>query len=69
MQLLLIKKDKIDTIKLPSNVFGSYWIVDKNSQKKDENLINVIEEHGKWKIVSNEDNKIIESNSQSQMVW
>jgi len=62
LQLLLIKKDKIDTIKLPSNVFGSYWIVDKNSQKKDENLINVIEEHGKWKIVSNEDNKIIESN-------
>lgn len=62
MQLLLIKKDKIDTIKLPSNVFGSYWIVDKNNSKKDTNLINVIEENGKWKIVSNEENKIIESN-------
>lgn len=62
MQLLLIKKDKIDTIKLPSNVFGSYWIVDKNNYKKDTNLINVIEESGNWKIISNEENKIIESN-------
>lgn len=62
MQLLLIKKDKIDTIKLPSNVFGSYWIVDKNNSKKDTNLINVLEESGKWKIVSNDENKIIDSN-------
>lgn len=62
MQLLLIKKDKIDTIKLPSAVFGSYWIVDKINSKKGTNLINVFEEHGKWKIVSNDETKIIESN-------
>ncbi len=62
MQLLLIKKDKIDIIKLPSNIFGSYWIIDKNIYKKNQNLINVFEEDGKWKIVSNDENKIIESN-------
>ncbi len=61
MQLLLIKKDKIDTIKLPSNIFGSYWIVDRISSKKGNNLINVFEENGRWKIVSNTDTKIIES--------
>ncbi len=61
MQLLLIKKDKIDTIKLPSNIFGSYWIVDRINSKRNNNLINVFEENGKWKIVSNEETKILES--------
>lgn len=62
MQLLLIKKDKIDTIKLPANIFGSYWIVDRVNSRKNNNLINVFEENGKWKIVSNEETKILESN-------
>jgi len=54
MKIIVENKKNINTTILPENISGNYWIVDNNSK----NLLNVIEENGKWVLKSNADIKI-----------
>ena len=57
MQVVLIGKQKIYRVKLPTNAIGNYWITDGN-----EKLINIEANNGKWQIISNDLAQIIKSN-------
>ena len=54
MKVIVESLNNINVTMLPEKISGSYWILDNNSK----NLLNVIEEEGKWILKSNEDIKI-----------
>lgn len=62
MQLTLIKKNKLSVFILPEKVSGSYWITDFENGKK-LNLLSVEEYEGKWRLVSNQDAFVVDSNN------
>lgn len=61
MRVSLIKRDKIYDLRLPSSVYGSYWIADKDDKGINRELINIEEAGGKWKVKSNSDNKLVDN--------
>lgn len=62
MLVSLIKKNKIYTLSLPSNVYGNYWIQDKDEKGKERDLINIEETDGAWKITSNFECQLVDGN-------
>lgn len=53
MRISLIKKDKINGFILPVQIHGNYWITDIDSEGKERNLINIVEDKEGWKLISN----------------
>ena len=62
MLVSLIKRTKIYTLSLPSNIYGNYWIQDKDDKGKIRDLINIEEEEGAWKITSNFECQLVDGN-------
>ena len=56
MQVVLIGKDKLSKLSLPTNIKGSYWLVDSVTKEK---ILNIYAYNEKWQIESNEHIKII----------
>ena len=65
MLVSLIKRDRIYDLKLPSSVYGNYWIADKDEKKATRELINIEETNGRWKIKSNSENKLVDSTGET----
>ncbi len=63
MIVLLIRNNLIHSITLPLNVYGNYWLTEKDNRGNEKNLVNIIEENGKWKVKSNLETKIIDENN------
>ena len=59
MIVRLIKKKKIYSFTLPSEISGNYWITDTDYFGNERNLINVEEYQGEWKIKSDFETKIM----------
>lgn len=53
MRISLIKNSKIEDFVLPRQVHGNYWITDRDNKGRDRNFLNIIEDNGKWRILSN----------------
>ncbi len=62
MRVSLIKSDKVRSINIPDNPSGNFWVTDYDESGKEENLISIKEEDGKWKLISNEEIYIISNN-------
>ena len=59
MTVLLVMGNKIIKTMLPKKIYGDYWITDSNI---DDKIINIEEENGRWKVKSNSDYQLIDSN-------
>ena len=55
MKIIVESGNKITTTILPEQISGNYWITDDNAN----NLLNIIEEEGKWVLKSNTEIKIV----------
>ena len=53
MKVSVIKNEGIINFVLPPQVHGNYWITDKAKDGKDRNFINIVENNGKWQMLSN----------------
>ena len=53
MKVSVIKDENIINFVLPPQVHGNYWITDKAKDGKDGNFINIVENNGKWQMLSN----------------
>ena len=53
MKVSVIKTNEIINFILPPQVHGNYWIIDKTKAGKERNLINIVENDGKWQMLSN----------------
>lgn len=69
MKVSLLKKDKIIDFILPSQIHGNYWITDKTKDGKDRNFINIIEDNGKWQMLSNYEVSIYENGEIKNSVY
>jgi len=61
MVVLLIMGTKIIRTRLPKKIYGDYWI-SENIKDSDNKIINVEEENSRWKVKSNNDYKLLDSN-------
>ena len=61
MKVLLIKNNRLYSYMLPREIKDNFWITDIDSFDNTRNLINVVEENGKWVLVSNYDTHIIDA--------
>ena len=68
MKITVMKSDKIINFILPPQIHGNYWITDKNKSGKDRNFINIVENNGKWQMLSNYEVNIYE-NGEKKGVW
>ena len=59
MIVSLIKGTKINNLKLPDVIKGSFWVTDYDSNNNLNNIINIEAFNGSWKMFSNEDVSII----------
>ena len=59
MTVLLITGNKIIKTLLPKNINGEYWITEN-----EDKIININEEEGRWKIKSNNEYQLINSNQE-----
>lgn len=55
MRVQLIKNDRIRSINIPDVPSGNFWVTDYDESGKEVNLININEEEGNWRLVSNQD--------------
>lgn len=55
MRVQLIKKDRIRTINIPDIPSGNFWVTDYDESGKEVNLLNIKEEQGVWKLISNQE--------------
>ncbi len=55
MRVSLIKEDRIRSINIPDKASGNFWVTDYDDGGKEVNLINITEENGLWKLVSNQE--------------
>lgn len=53
MKISVMKSDKIINFVLPPQVHGNYWVIDKTKSGKERNFINIVENDGKWQMLSN----------------
>ena len=53
MRVSIIKDNKIENIILPTKVFGTFWITDKDINGLEKNLISIEAKDNKWLLVSN----------------
>lgn len=55
MRVSLIKRDRIRSINIPDVPSGNFWVTDYDESGKEVNLLNIKEEQGVWKIISNQE--------------
>lgn len=55
MRVQLIKSDRIRSINIPDVPSGNFWVTDYDESGKEVNLLNIKEEQGIWKLVSNQE--------------
>ena len=55
MRVSLIKRDRIRSINIPDVASGNFWVTDYDESGKEVNLLNITEEQGTWKLVSNQE--------------
>ena len=68
MKITVMKSDKIINFILPPQIHGNYWITDKNKSGKDRNFINIVENNGKWQMLSNYEVNIYENGEKKDFV-
>lgn len=68
MKVSILKNDKILNYILPKQIHGNYWITDKLKNGKERNLINIVENNGKWEMISNNDVTIFDENGDKETV-
>ena len=68
MRITVMKTDKIINFTLPPQIHGNYWITDKNRNGKDRNFINIVENNGKWQMLSNYEVNIYENGERKDSV-
>ncbi len=61
MQLTVIKKNRLNIFTLPDIVSGNHWITDFENGRK-INLLNIEEENGLYKLISNDDAYVVDNN-------
>lgn len=55
MRVQLIKNDRIRSINIPDVPSGNFWVTDYDESGKEVNLLNIKEEQGIWKLISNQE--------------
>lgn len=55
MRVQLIKKDRIRSLNIPDVPSGNFWVTDYDENGKEVNLLNITEENGVWKLISNQE--------------
>lgn len=55
MRVSLIKMDRIRSINIPDVPSGNFWVTDYDESGKEVNLLNIKEEKGIWKLISNQE--------------
>ncbi len=55
MRVSLIKRDRIRSMNIPDEASGNFWVTDYDESGKEVNLLNITEEQGVWKLVSNQE--------------
>ncbi len=55
MRVQLIKKDRIRSINIPDVPSGNFWVTDYDESGKEVNLLNIKEEQGIWRLISNQE--------------
>lgn len=68
MKISVMKSDKIIDFVLPPQVHGNYWVTDKTLDGKDRNFINIVENNGKWQMLSNYEVTIYEDGEKKDYV-
>ena len=68
MIVSLIKGTKINNLKLPDVIKGSFWVTDYDSNNNLNNIINIEAFNGSWKMFSNEDVSIISDNKEQDSI-
>lgn len=68
MIVSLIKGTRINNLKLPDIIKGSFWVTDYDSNNNLNNIINIEAFNGSWKMFSNEDVSIISNNKEQDSI-
>ena len=55
MRVSLIKRDRIRSINIPDEPSGNFWVTDYDDAGKEVNLLNITEENGLWRLISNQE--------------
>lgn len=55
MRVSLIKKDRIRSTNIPDVPSGNFWVTDYDESGKEVNLLNIKEENGIWRLISNQE--------------
>ena len=55
MRVQLIKNDRIRSLNIPDVPSGNFWVTDYDESGKEVNLLNITEEDGVWKLISNQE--------------
>ena len=55
MRVQLIKNDRIRSLNIPDVPSGNFWVTDYDESGKEVNLLNITEENGVWKLISNQE--------------
>lgn len=55
MRVQLIKSDRIRSMNIPDEPSGNFWVTDYDESGKEVNLLNITEENGLWKLISNQE--------------
>lgn len=55
MRVQLIKNDRIRSLNIPDVPSGNFWVTDYDDNGKEVNLLNITEENGVWKLISNQE--------------
>ena len=55
MRVQLIKNDRIRSFNIPDIPSGNFWVTDYDESGKEVNLLNITEEDGVWKLISNQE--------------
>ncbi len=66
MKVSVIKEAEVINFVLPAQVHGNYWITDKAKDGKDRNFINIVENNGKWQMLSNYEVTIYDENNEQK---
>ena len=64
MQIIVIKKEKLYKYPFPNAYVQTFWIQDKDEYDNIRDLLMIERDGNSWKLVSNEDCKIVENNSE-----
>ena len=68
MQIIVVKKEKLYKFPFPNAYVQSFWVQDKDEYDNVRELIMLEKDGNSWQLVSNEECKIVDNNTEMPKV-